>query len=258
MIPKKFRYVCVGCGETDRKTSKEHFWPRWLIQHTGTYRTSVRLNKNKRVNPLALTVPLCTRCNHEFGHELEVPASRIFDDLENGQGISGVEAELLIRWLWKFEGLGWSFSHPEGEYTERFTLRDRVLQMTAIDEVRNDLTLAIGLADVIEPEFGDAPMGLDSWNEESAIFMAGVFGRVALMVLLRKFEKDVPENFSLYRLVDRDDSLRSAKLFHPKMGFSSCVEAVRVTRLSGLQLSYAHDLDSRYREQALHEQGVTI
>ncbi len=258
MIPKRFRYVCVGCGESGRKISKEHFWPRWLIQHTGTYRTSVRLTKNRRVNPLALTVPLCRRCNHEFGHELEAPASRVFDDLESGNGISGVEAELLIRWLWKFEGLIWSFTHPEGEYTERFTLHDRVLQTKAIDEVRNDLTLAMGLAEIIEPKFGDAPMGIDSWNEESAIFVAGVFGRVALMVLLRKFEEDVPENFSLHRLVDRDDPLRSAKLFHPKIGFSSCVEAVGVTRLLGLQLAYAHDLDSRNRKQMLRGQGIAV
>ena len=243
--PKKFKRICAACGEVDPKINKEHFWPEWLIERTGTHRTSVLFGPGKRVNPRKLTVPLCIRCNTDFGCELEGPASHIMDELEAGRGISDLEAELIIRWLWKLEGLDWIFNHPEGTYNKRYTLRERVLQ--PIDEIRLELSLAISLAAEIDPKFGDAPMGLDSWNEHSAVFVAGVFSRVAMMVLLRQFEPNVPAQFSLYRLADRIALDRSAKLFYPVTGFRNCVEAVNITGEVALYLSHAHDLESRNR-----------
>lgn len=245
IAPKKFKKLCVACGAVNPKVNKEHFWPEWLIEKTGTHRTNVRFDQNKRINPKKLVVPLCIQCNTDFGRELEAPVSRIFGDLEAGRGISDVEAELLIRWLWKFEGLYWSFSHPNDTYNERYTLRERVLH--PIDDLRSRLTLAISLAAEIYPDFGDAPMGLDSWNEASAVFVAGVFSRVAIMVLESQFEAHVPSQFSLYRLADRDGADRSAKLLYPAVGFRNCVEAVGVTRDVGLFLSHAHDLEARNR-----------
>lgn len=243
MIPKKFKKICAACGAVDPKTNKEHFWPQWLIEKTGTHRTSVRFTPTKRINPKALVVPLCIRCNTDFGRDLEAPVSRIFEDLETGLGISDIEAELLIRWLWKFEGLFWIFTHPENKYTEKYTLRERVLQ--PIDDIRSELSLAISLAEEIDPDFGDAPMGLDSWNEHDATFVAGVFSRIAIMVLRQQFEPDVPSQFTLYRLSDRSAPDRTAKLIYPKTGFKTCVEAVGITREVGLYLSYAHDLEAR-------------
>lgn len=157
-----------------------------------------------------------------------------------------MEAELLIRWLWKFEGLSWIFTHPQHKYTEKYTLRERVLQ--PIDDIRSGLSLAISLAQEIDPTFGDAPMGLDSWNEHDATFVAGVFSRVAIMILRHRFEPDVPDQFSLYRLSDRSAPDRAAKLFHPKTGFRTCVEAVGITKKIGLYLSHAHDLEARNLE----------
>ena len=110
MIPKKFKKICVACGTIDPKISKEHFWPKWLIEKTGTHRTLVRFTKDKRINPKEFVIPLCTKCNSDFGRELESPVSQIFTDLENGLGISDIEAELLVRWLWKFEGYSWIFN----------------------------------------------------------------------------------------------------------------------------------------------------
>lgn len=243
MIPKKFKKICAACGTVNPRINKEHFWPQWLIERTGTHRTSVRLTPTKRVNPKALVVPLCGRCNTDFGRELEAPVSRIFEDLESGKGISDVEAELLIRWLWKFEGLFWIFTHPENKYTEKYSLRERVLQ--PIDDARSELSLAISLAEEIDPSFGDAPMGIDSWNEYDATFVAGVFSRVAIMVLRQRFEPDVPSEFTVYRLGDRNATDRAAKLLYPKIGFRTCVEAVNITRNAGLYLSHAHDIDAR-------------
>jgi len=196
-----------------------------------------------------MTVPLCFSCNNRFGNELEGPVSRSFDDLEAGRGISDIEAERIVRWLWKLEGLSWIFDNPEGTYTQRYTLRDRVL--CPIDDLRSELTLAISLAERIEPEFGDAPMGLDSWNDKSAIHVAGVFSRVAIMVLLRQLESMVPPSFSLYRLSAHNAPDREAKLFFPKTGFRNCVEAVKTTTLAASILSHAHDLEMRNAEVRL-------
>jgi hypothetical protein len=238
-VPGQFRRACVACGARAPAMNKEHFWPQWLIRRTGTHKTGVRFDEAKFINPRKMTIPLCIKCNTDFGRELEDPTRRIFDDLEVGAGLSDAEAELLIRWLWKFEGLAWCIANPQGEYTEKYTLRDRVL--LPIDEIRGQLTLAVSLASAINPEYGDAPMGLDSFNRENAIFVSGVFSRVALMVLLRKFETQVPENFSIYRLAPRTALGRDAKLFFPQTGFETCADAVRVTRTSSLYLSYLHD-----------------
>lgn len=243
MIPKKFKRICAACGAVDSKLNKEHFWPQWLIEKTGTNKTSVRFTTTKRINPKTLVVPLCIRCNSDFGQELEAPVSRIFEDLESGQGISDMEAELLIRWLWKFEGLYWIFTHPDDKYTTKYTLRERLLQ--PIDDVRPQLCLAISLTEEVDPSFEDAPMGLDSWNEHDATFVAGVFSRIAIMVLRQRFQPDVPSQFSLYRLCDRGVIDRQAKVFYPKTGFKSCVEAVGLTRKVGLYLSHAHDIEAR-------------
>ncbi len=243
VVPRKLKQICVACDLPMKERSKEHFWPDWLIEWTGTHRTRVRFDPHKKINPKSLVVPLCNSCNSAFGRDLESPVAHAFRQLEAGNGISDVEAELIIRWLWKLEGLFWRFAHPNDFYSAKYTLKDRVLR--PLDDIRSSLSLAIALAERIEPEFGDAPMGLDSWTRLSAIYVAGVFSRVAVMVLLQKFEDQVPDNFSIYRLSPVGAPDRDARLFHPKVGFRSCVEAVKRTREAALFLSYAHELDAR-------------
>jgi len=238
-----FKRQCVACGATRTAITKEHFWPAWLIAHTGTHRTGVRFDAKKRINPRRLTVPLCRACNADFGRELEGPVAQIFRDIENGRGVSDLEAEILVRWLWKFEGLAWRFAHPHLKYTDRYTLRQRVLN--PIDDIRPDLALAIGLSQAIEPEFDDAPMGLDSFNEVSAVFVAGVFSRIAIMVLLAKFISHVPSQYSIYRFSPIDARDRHAKLFYPSATFPSCVEAVGITKSIAARLSELHDIESQ-------------
>ena len=243
MIPRKFKNTCVACGTPGAMMNKEHFWPQWLIERTGTQRTAVRFTPQRRINPKSLVVPLCVRCNTDFGRELESPVSYIFHELEKGCGISDYDAELLIRWLWKFEGLYWRFSHPSDTYSNKYTVRDRVLK--PIDEIRESLILAISLVESIDPTFGDAPMGIDSWNENSAIFVSGVFSRIAIMVLESQFERSIPPQFSIYRLAKQNAADMYAKLFFPKVGFRDCTEAVAVTNEASMYLSYAHDLVAR-------------
>jgi hypothetical protein len=246
IVHAKYKHICVACSMAMRDKTKEHFWPQWMIKKTNTHQTGVRFAPGKKINPRALTVPLCSTCNNRFGNELEGPVAKSFEDLEAGRGLSDREAERIIRWLWKLEGLSWCFAHPDGLYTQKYSLRDRVLN--PIDEIRSELTLAVSLVAEIEPEFGDAPMGLDSWNDTSAIYVAGVFSRVALMVLLRQFASEVPKNFSFYQLADLHAADREAKLFFPAVGFATCVEAVGVTAKHAAMLSYAHELEARRRE----------
>jgi hypothetical protein len=233
---RKFKRTCAACGEVGAM-NKEHFWPMWLIQKTAS--KGVLFAPGKRVNPRSLTVPLCMKCNTDFGRELETPVSKILPGLEAGDGLSDREAEILVRWLWKFEGLSWIFSHPHGQYTQQYTLRERVLG--PIDAIRDRLTLAVSIVAVVNPEYGEEPMGLSSRINQSAIHVAAVFGRVAMMVLLDRFESDVPPAFSMYRFSAPDSPDRDAKLFHPNVGFATCVEAVNTTRHAALWLSYYHD-----------------
>jgi hypothetical protein len=229
----------MGCNRSGVKMTKEHFFPQWLIERAGTDKTAIKWINGIRIPARAATVPLCARCNKHLGDELEGPVARIFSDLESGRGLSDREAELLVRWLWKFEGLAWKLVNPRGTYTTKYTLVQRVLQ--PIDEIRGSLILAIGMINKIDPTFGDSPMGIDSFNRLNAIFVAGVFLNVALMVLLEDFASLVPPEFSQYHFMSKPDALSDAKLFYPKVGFSDDTEAIVKTALAARILSDVHD-----------------
>lgn len=218
--------------------NKEHLWPKWLIKKTGTNQTLVKW-EGKEVNPMNTTLPLCVKCNADFGERLEGPLKQIFEDLELGKGISDQEAELVIRWLWKLEGINWILGFPDGVYSSKYTLRQRVLR--PLDTIRGHLTLAIALCEEIDPKFGDSPMGIDSRCVHSAIFVSGVFLKIAVMVVLQLFEHLIPDSFSQYRLKPKADACSGAKLFYPQIGFKRCTEAVSVTMLASVKLTALHD-----------------
>jgi hypothetical protein len=235
----QFKNRCAGCRKAGLKMTKEHLFPRWLIERSGTAMTGIRWLDRKWIPANAATIPLCAKCNKDFGKILEVPVSQIFNDLESDRGLSDAEAEILVKWLWKFEGLAWIFNNPDDIYTKKYTLAERVLR--PIDEIRGSLVLAIGMIDKIDPSFGDAPMGIDSYNLHNAIFVAGVFLKVAIMVLLKDFALMVPSEFSQYNLAEKPSELANAKLFYPKVGFRNDIEAVIKTLLVAKTLSSLHD-----------------
>jgi hypothetical protein len=79
---------------------------------------------------MSATLPLCAACNHNFGAQLEGPVSAAFEDLEARRGIADEQAELLIRWLWKYEGIFWSAENVgrlDALYSDRWTLKERGL-----------------------------------------------------------------------------------------------------------------------------------
>jgi len=219
--------------------NKEHIFPQWLIERTGTNATGIRWGAKRDVPALAATFPLCEQCNRDFGEYLEGPTARLFDEIEAGAGLSDNDAELLVRWLWKIKGLAWIADHPDGQYSSKYTLRERVL--LPIDEIRGHLTLGVALIAEIRKEYGDLPMGVDAVTEHDAIFVSGVFSRIAVMTLVANFEHLVPVQFARYPLASGRHDLTAGKLFYPPISFRDDVEAVGVTYFSSLHLSRAHD-----------------
>ena len=219
--------------------NKEHLFPQWLIQRTGTHQTGIRWGTKRGVSALSATFPLCVECNSEFGRDLESPISKLFDEIENGQGLNDIEAELIIRWLWKIQGLAWIANHPTGKHTLKYTLRERVL--FPIDEVRSQLVLGMALFGKLHPESTDLPMGLDSSNQVDAIFVSGVFSKIAILVVRDIFQSMIPNKFGSYRLASKRDSLSTGKLFYPPSSFHDELEAVGETWMASVPLSEAHD-----------------
>ncbi|MHC4060175.1 MAG: hypothetical protein ACYSR6_01005 [Planctomycetota bacterium] len=232
--------------------NKEHVFPEWLIKRTGTAKTGIKWFSRSNVPATAATLPLCVDCNTTFGDELESPMKVVFDDLEEGRGISDLEAELFVRWLWKLEGLAWIAGHPNIRYTRSYTLRQRILR--PFDRVRGGLILAVSLIDQIDESFGDRPMGVDSHTEINAIFVSGVFSKVAVLVSLSCFDYLIPDEFTKYRFAPQRDALSEAKLFYPKTNFRSCIDAIVVTKNCSDALSEAHDEFSLYMEW-IHNSG---
>ena len=230
---------CSGCEKEEVNYTKEHVFPQWLILKTNTDKTRINWFNETKLPALSCTIPLCEECNKIFGKELEGPVSKLFEDIESFKGLSDNEAELLVRWMWKISGLFWAAACPQGKYTEKYTLRERVL--SPIDEIRGDIIIALSLIDNIDLSYGDLPLGLDALCEIDAIFVAGVFSKIAIIISLAGFEEVIPENYSIYHLESvRQENIETKVLF-PKQGFKNDSEAVYVTKTIGELLAVVHD-----------------
>jgi len=231
---------CLACEAPNVEMSREHFWPQWLIERTNSKQTGVRWFGGKKISPSSATIPLCKSCNHTFGSELEGPVIKAFDSLEGGNGISDFEAELLVRWMWKFEGYGWLLHDNIRTYSHDSTLKDRVLNR--LSSGRSEVSIAISLIDKIDSKFGDKPMGLDSENECNRVFVSGVFSKIAIIVGLTQFSGLLPNQFSVYTLDDSPNAATEhSRMHYPKVGFPDDIEAVGVTRMISQRLSKIHD-----------------
>lgn len=241
----KFKKSCIGCDKTTRKTTKEHFWPKWLIKLTNMTGHKIPWIGGKKVYPMTATIPLCKSCNQTLGSELEAPMQQIILDLENGDGISDNEAEIFIRWCWKMEGFSWRLRNPDSEYNKLYTIIERALQ--SIDEIRPSLVLAIA---IVEEKYRNGkdfkPMGLCNINERNAIVVSGVISNIAFIVLIDTQVGNLPVNYSYYPLSALRDGLSDAKLFHPKRGFKTFEDAKKLTREAANYIS--RELDKEISE----------
>lgn len=241
---------CLACERTGQEMTKEHFWPKWLIKHTQA--KEVWHTSSTKLNPEAVTIPLCKICNNDFGAKLEAPVKKAFEELESGKGLSDLQAELLARWLWKFEGLMWcaeNFDKHESTYSTHWTLKQRILDAPAF-EIRPILTLGISLIQKRSPEKDEWPMGIDSTiTDRNCLFVSGVFSKVAIIITLSDYKHKVPSEFSLYDFgetpIDRD-----AKVFFPSEGFEFTDIAVQKTQEVSFILNVLHESWAENLEQS--------
>ena len=237
------RLRCVACERVNQPMTGEHMFPLWLIDYCDVRRDGIAwAGQDSGANPRTATVPLCEACNHRLGSELEDPVSRILPRLEAGHGITDREAELLVRWLWKFEGLGVCYARlglPGWRYSDRWTLIERILGDPP-RQVRHLLTLAIGLTNQNDPEHEDWPMGLDHGASGlDGFFVSGVFRKTALMVTLSRFADMIPPWYGTYQLGSVTDP--AVACFVPPVCFPFSADAIGATKRVSLPLKKAHE-----------------
>lgn len=242
-LARAARLRCVGCERVGQRMTNEHIWPLWLIKHAQVHKEGINWVGDKRVNPVNAKLPLCATCNHRLGSELEAPVSQLLPRIERGAGLTDMDAELLVRWLWKFESLFVSYEHAgdsSWRYSDRWTLIQRILE-DPISGIRGGLTIALGLTHANDPEYTDWPMGIDSGvSDHDGLFVSGVFGRTALMVSLSMFDYLIPAWFGIYRLKEKPDTSDAATFF-PPMCFPHSSNAVTVTKEISAKIKAAHE-----------------
>jgi hypothetical protein len=182
--------------------SQEHLFPKWLIEYASVRKEGITWLGKKRVDPDKATVPLCRECNGALSQSLEAPLAEIFRAIDRGESLSDRDCELVVRWMWKFEGLQWHlnfFNVPRARYTESHTLVERVTTSAPFEQVRADMVLAISRTKNNDKDFEDWPLGLDMPPTLSAMAMSGVFGPIAIISSLGIFADEIPEQFGIYR-----------------------------------------------------------
>jgi hypothetical protein len=187
----------------------------------------------------ATVLPLCSECNGLLNTKLEIPVQHVFDSVENKEGLSDYDAELLIRWLWKYEGLNWGLmaSGTDARYSSSYTMIERVLG-ASMKEHRDRFVLAITLLKSNEG-FEDWPVGIDSpITPFNSVFVSGVFCRLAIMAVSVVFKGKIPQQFFQIRLKTIPTF---EKEYFPIEGFDTCSEAVFVTRNCSDDLAVSHD-----------------
>jgi hypothetical protein len=247
---RALRLRCVGCDRAGRKTTQEHFFPKWLIKYADVHREGISWLGKKGLNPDKATVPLCDECNNLFGTILEGPVSTIFRALDAEQPISDHDAELLVRWMWKFEGLQWFlYAQPEQVYSLKYSLRDRVTRPEPFAEIRQNLLLAVATCHANDPGFEDWPLGIDTPPGEDAITMSGVFKRIAIITSLADFTDQIPDVYGKY-IFGSVPADRTEPMFSPPRSFPFAKGAIETTKITAARLSVAHtELGKAVRER---------
>ncbi|TIR30118.1 MAG: hypothetical protein E5X07_22995 [Mesorhizobium sp.] len=237
------KYRCLACEKANLNRNKEHFWPRWLIAFAEATKEPVEW-LGKKLPAEAVQIPLCATCNSAFGADLEGPMSQLLPRISAGAGVTDAECELIVRWLWKFEGLGWNaynFHRHKARYSVKFSLRDRVLGKQSLTNIRGHLVVALALAHQNDPGSHDWSLGIDSGlGENDAIFVSAVFRNVAMMVSLADFAHLIPPMFSKYRLQDEATASNNIVL-KPETVFPRVSDAEIVTNNASDRLKSEHE-----------------
>lgn len=203
--------------------SKEHIWPRWLIARANAGKDKFNWVEGP-ATPNKAVVPLCVDCNNLFGTELEGPVSQAFTDLEAGLGLSGKQLSLLVRWLWKFEGLFWCWHHPHGRYSDLWTVVERTTGLEAIRSIADEISLGIALINSSDRD--DVwPVGIDSPLDDQGVCVAGVFGRIAIASSYTHLTGAFAGGLD-FQVLSRGLILSDDKTFFPAVRFPTTGQAV--------------------------------
>lgn len=227
--------------------NKEHVFPKWLLKRTNCLKDYLDSPYGK-IPGDQLTVPLCEDCNTQLGQELEVPVSRVFEQIERGNGFNDHEAELLIRWMWKINGLFyWSICNDKWKYGY-CTVKERVLQ--DIEMPRSRISIGVSLIDDVNENYGCAPIGMDAFPLWSNVYAAGVYSHVAIIVFLTHFSDYIDKNkWTVYSLSDSPLLMNPNKRIYPHVAFRTGSEAITYVKRTNGNKSYV---------LALHESVALI
>lgn len=225
---KHFKNMCVCCERAGQPMNKEHIFPKWLLQHTKTQKDTFDWIYGK-VPADQATVPLCVDCNTQLGTELEGPVCAIFKAIEEGRGFNDNDAELLVRWMWKINGLlYWSICNENWEYGF-ISLKKHVLSHIA--QPRGRISLAISLIEDPDEGYGCSPVGLDASPVFSNIYAVGVFSKLCIAVIHTNFAGYIDQDkFTIYKLSDIPLVLNPNNKVFPKYGFKTGSSAVQYMR----------------------------
>lgn len=250
---KHFKDRCVCCEQVGVPMNKEHIYPKWLLQHTKTQKDTFKWIYGDVPGDQA-TVPLCIDCNTQLGIELEGPVCKIFKAIEAGQGFNDNDAELLVRWMWKINGLFyWSICNENWKYGF-ISLKEHVL--SKIVQPRNRITLAISLIEDPDEEFGCGPVGLDAFSVFSNVYAAGVFSKLCIAVINSSYIKHVDQDkWTLYTLSNSPMVLNSNNRIRPQYGFKTGSSAIQHMRLNFGNKSKLYRL---HEEAALQARDVAF
>lgn len=233
----KKRIFCVAC-QKNGIGSKEHVFPDWLINRTKTHLTGIKWVNGSDVNPKNATLPLCARCNKDFGSTLESPVSQLFNRIESGKGLNDFEAELIIKWIWKIQKMFVLHNYKGSKIRLKGTLRDLLLK--PIGKPRERLTLCIGIFEDNEG-YVDLPMGLDIETYFSGILCGGVFSRLAIIVTHSNFIQDIPYQYTKHTLEKKRGAKDEFNYILPIVEFKNGTEAVGVTKITCQDLLIHHE-----------------
>lgn len=233
---KHYRDKCICCEESGKLMNKEHIFPLWLLERTNN--CDILLNSPYgKIPGSKYTIPLCKECNSELGKKLESNVSRVFDDLETGKGATDHEVELLIRWLWKMQGMFyWAICNSHWKYGV-VKLKERVL--TPISGTRS--RISIGIALIEDPYEGSnyTPVGLDTFPFWSTVLAAGVFSRMAVVVLYTHLVKHLNQDiWSIYTLSDNPLLINPSKRFFPRTTIETSSKAILLTKFMLVKTVY--------------------
>jgi hypothetical protein len=258
---RSLKLRCAGCDRVGQRMTKEHFFPSWLIEYTEAQNDSIRWVGKERTNPASATMPLCDDCNNALANTLEGPVSLIFRALETAEALSDLDAELLVRWMWKFEGLQWHLLGHDATacYSDRYTLVERVTNPRVFEEIRPRMLLALAMCHTNDEGFVGWPLGLDTMPGDSALTMSGVFRRVAIITSLVDFADVIPDMFGKYAFGNLPTD-RIVKSFVPPCSFVTANAAIEMTRKVAAQLTKLHDefAAETWREHAAASPGRSV